>query len=79
MEHTGAEQAAQIGQNAKNGSIFPAVLSSNHFISFYDFLRAEKPFSESPARPDGTVIERNLWFARGMTLGVSFRRTGSRI
>lgn len=79
MEHTVAEQAAQIGQNAKNGRISPAVLSSNHFISFYDFLRAEKPFSESPARPEGTVIARNLWFARGMTLGVYFRRTGSRV
>lgn len=73
VDHTVAEQAAQIGKSFKTGRISPIGLSSGHFVSFYDFLRAGKPFSESPALPVGTVIARNLWFARGVTLGAYFR------
>ena len=51
----------------------------NHFLSFKEFQSDNVHYVDTPAEPQGNVILRNSWDARGMELGAYFRYFGKKL
>jgi len=48
----------------------------NHFLSFKEFQSDGLKYTDAPAEPQGKVVYRNSWDARGMGFGAYFRYSG---